>query len=219
MRKFVSSVVMAALTILSVVAAPASATGTTTAPAACGKKPPVLAEDEVFVEHKLYLHSATPVAETQQVPRVALANPATGLPTMDANAPTSPVSHVDVIANPNPAFNRNVLAAYWTYAVPAPQRIVCGEATFFGTGMDSATIQLFVDQPYGVTNVTLTSSGTAATADEGEIRKFAGALSRLDVVAQSDLTFQVVNLSGAVLFDSTVHPSSFTYYTIEKVTS
>ena len=217
MRKLVWSIVMVALTVLPLAAAPASATGTTTPPAACGKRPPVLAENEVFVEHKLYLHSATPVAETQQVPRMALGNPPTGLPTMDANAPTSPVSHVDLIANPNDAFNRNGLAAYWTYNVPAAQRIVCGEATFFGAGMDTATIQLFVDQPYGTTNVTLTSSGTASPAGEGDIREFSGALAKLDVVAESDLTFQIVNLSGAVLFDSTAHPSSFTYYTIETV--
>ena len=216
MRKVISAVVISAFTVLSF-GAPASATGTTTPPAACGKKPPVLAENEVFVEHKLFLHSATPAAESQQAPRMVLTNPPTGSPTMDATAPSSPVSHVDVIANPNAAFNRNGLAAYWTYTMPAAQRIVCGTATFFGAGMDSATIQLFADQPYGTSGVTVTSTGTASPTGTGDIRSYSGNLGKFDVTAESDLTFQVVNLSGAVFFDSAEHPSSFTYYTIETV--
>lgn len=207
-----------AASLLLATALPATAQ-TTEPPASCGPTAPPLDEGEVYVEHTLFLHATAPAGDVAELGALVLANPPTGRPFMDTEEPTSQVSAVNAMAIPNPEFNQNALGAYWVYDLPAPQRVVCAATEFFAAGMDAAIIQLWVDQPFA-TQGTVTAQSTAAAVEGDGVMTLAGQFPSMDVLALGEMVFQVLPDgdadAGDVLYDSTLHPASFTYVTIER---
>ena len=182
-------------------------------PAACGGVAPTLAEGETLQEHTLYLHGKSPVGEQDGVDDLLASRPSGTY--MDATAPTSPASKVDnnMATAGNDEFNGNPLLSYWAATFDQPTRIVCASGTVFTTDNGNPTFQLFFDQPYST--AAIGASTTSAGTGTG-VRTATGAFTPFDVLVDYDLTFQVIASRPAaqMLYDSTTHPSSFSYVTV-----
>jgi hypothetical protein len=184
-----------------------------TLPAACGGVAPTLAEGEALQEHTVYLHGKNPVGEQDGVDDLLASRPSGTY--MDATAPTEPVSKVDnnMATAGNDEFNGNPLLSYWAMELEEPARIVCASGSVFTTDNGNPTFQLFFDQPYSTATIGATTSSTGTGAG---IRTATGAFKPFDVPVDFDVTFQVIaSRPGAqMLYDSTTHPSSFSYVTV-----
>jgi hypothetical protein len=201
------------LTALALGAVPAAAEGEPL-PAACGGKAPALAEGETLVEHTMFLHGTNQVGDYDGAEDLLGSRPQGTF--MNDTAPTSPVSKVDnnMGSGGNAAFNGNPLLSYWALELDAPARIVCAAATLHSTDNGNPSLQLFVDQPYATAQVAATGTTTGTGAG---VRTHNGTFKPFDVEAELDLTFQVIGSRSGVqmLYDSTTHPSTFTYVTVE----
>ena len=184
-----------------------------TLPAACGGVAPVLAEGETLQEHTLYLHGKSPIGEQDGVDDLVASRPSGTY--MDATAPTGPVSKVDnnMATAGNDKFNGNPLLSYWAATFEEPTRVVCASGSVFTTDNGNATFQLFFDQPYSTAAV---GASTPSTGTGTGVRLATAAFKPFDVLIDYDLTFQVIASRPAsqMLYDSTTHPSSFTYVTV-----
>ena len=184
-------------------------------PAACGGTAPLIAEDEMLVEHTLYLHGTSQLGDHDAAEDLLAGSPR--MTYMDATAPTGPASKVDtnLASAGNDQFNGNPMLSYWATQLDAPVRIVCASATVFTTDGGNPTLQLFFDQPYAAATpgATVTATGTGTG-----VREVTGVFKPFDVINEYDLTLQVIASRPGMhmLYDSTTHPSSFTYVTVEQ---
>ena len=206
--RFVSILSAAALAVAAV---PALAEGEL--PAACGGKAPALAEGETLQEHTVYLHGTSQLGDQDGVEDLTASRPQKTF--MNATAPTGPASKVDnnMASGGNDKFNGNFLLSYWAMQLDEPARIVCAGATVFTTDTGNPTLQLFFDQPFAT--AVPGASGTTAATGSG-VRTATGVFKPFDVLVDYDVNFQVIasRPGSQMLYDSTTHPSQFTYVTV-----
>jgi len=206
--------VFGVLSALMVVLAAVPAAAVQPLPDVCGNRPVPLAEGEYLVEHTLFLRGLYDVGNVDQVEAFSRLSVSRSKP-MTAEEPTGSRSPRRRRATgTNPDFHGNPAMAYWSATLDDEPRIVCAGATFYGAAQGNLSARLFFDQGFGSTEVA--SSAQAVRHSGDTVTKWTAVFRNLDHHAW-DLTLQITpSTAGTVLYDSTDHPSSFTFVTVER---
>ncbi|MHB8584761.1 MAG: sialidase family protein [Thermoplasmatota archaeon] len=152
----------------------------------------------------LYLHSTAPATAAEEAVQ---AGAGSGGPTMDTNAPVSPVPKIAHTSEfGNPSYYKNYLLSWW--ATPLHADVVGGTAQIWVSSPTNGTLYLYVLGDGGLV------AGGAASAPMamGGPSEINMTFTNLNASMGSELLLQVYTdqPGAAVLYDASTTPSSFT---------